>query len=159
MCLKPNNRVIILLAAVLLFSCEVINDITGIAVTEKPPFTITKPLVETAERPYYFSYAGIIFQFLNKSGKTADYITVRFMLFDAGTHANPFIGSNVFEITWQDLIPAGENREIIISLDKYIHIAPSDPYLIDFFNISEIHYDDGSVWRDINGIYGERSAK
>jgi len=157
--MSRNNIFLMALAAALLVSCIDINDIMGMAVTEKPPFTITKPVVEITELPYYFSYAGIIFQIFNKSAKSADRITVRFMLFDAETHANPFIGSNVYEITWQELIPAGEYREIVISLDKYIHIAPSDPYLIDFFYISEIHYDDGSTWRDINGVYGERSVK
>jgi hypothetical protein len=131
----------------------------GVFENESPPYVITKPVFETTKYPDYFYYAGIVFKFLNTSMKDVDRITVSFMLFDAKTQANPFIGSNKFEITKLILVPVNENREIIISLDQYIYIAPTEPYIIDFFYISEIHYIDGSTWKDEKGIYRERLVK
>ena len=80
-------------------------------------------------------------------------MTVSFTLFDAKTHGSPFIGSNIFAITKLDVVLPNQNREIIISLDQYIYVAPADPFLIDFFYISEIVYTDGSTWQDKYGKY------
>jgi len=128
-------------------------------VWEAPPYVITKPVCEISERTYVFTYAGLSFKFLNGSGKTVNRITVSFMLFDAKTLTNPFIGSNIFEISKLDLILPDENREILISLDGYIYTAPTEPYLIDYFYISEISYTDGSVWQDKFGIYNTGTVK
>jgi len=136
---------------VFLMACDDGNKAT---VVTKPPYTITKPMCEIIERPGYFNYAGIVFNFLNTSDKIVDEVKVSFMLFEANSDENPFIGSNIFEITMLTIVAPKENKEIIISLDQYITIAPSEPYLIDFFYISEIHYKDGSTWQDKHGIYG-----
>jgi len=145
-----KNKIFAILAAVFLAaSC-------GIIPGEPPPYIITKPAFEITERPYNFNYAGITFKFLNTSEKTVNSVTVSFMLFDAKTQGNPFYGSNIFEITKSDLIQPKENREVIISLDPYIYIAPSEPYLIDYFYISEIRYSDGSAWQDKCGLYHGR---
>jgi hypothetical protein len=141
-------------------SCE---QVTGIVVDmpstppeELPPFVITKPAFEIIERPYYFRYAGIVFKFLNTAPEIVDKITVSFLLFDQKTQDSPFIGSNKFEIAKLDVVFPDENKEIIISLDQFIYIAPTEPYLIDFFYVYEIHYVDGTVWQDKYGKYRVR---
>jgi hypothetical protein len=121
--------------------------------TSNPPYIITKPVCEISERPGVFTHAGISFYFLNTSNQDIAGITVSFMVFDAETQESPFIGSNIFKIKKLDTIQVNENKEIVISLDKYIYIAPSEPYLIDFFYIAEIQYADGSTWQDPHGIY------
>jgi len=121
-----------------------------------PPFVISKPVVEIYERFNSFKYAGIVFKYLNNSERYVEKIKICFMLFDTKTQTSPFIGSNKFEITKYDFISPGENREISISLDQYIYIAPAEPYLIDFFYISEISYIDGAVWQDTYGKYRVR---
>jgi len=121
-----------------------------------PPFVISKPVVEIYERFNSFKYAGIVFKYLNNSERYVEKMKVCFMLFDTKTQTSPFIGSNKFEITKYDFISPGENREISISLDQYIYIAPTEPYLIDFFYISEISYIDGAVWQDPYGKYRVR---
>jgi len=121
-----------------------------------PPFVISKPVVDIYERFNSFKYAGIVFKFLNNSERYVEKIKICFMLFDTKTQTSPFIGSNKFEITKYDFISPGENREISISLDQYIYIAPAEPYLIDFFYISEISYIDGAVWQDTYGKYRVR---
>jgi hypothetical protein len=78
------------------------------------------------------------------------------MLFDARTQTSPFTGSNIFEIKKLIFISPSENKEVVLSLDRFIHIAPTEPYLIDFFYISRIEYSDGSIWADKHGVYGIR---
>jgi len=142
-----------LLCIAVFFICSCANNIVNNNITEKPPYVITQPLCEIEERPGYFTYAGITFKFLNKSEKIADKIKVSFSLFDANTKGNPFVGSNMFEITMLGIVSSNENKEILISLDKYITVAPETPYLIDLFYIQEIHYTDGSTWEDKYGIH------
>jgi len=129
------------------------------SIPASPPYIITTPVCELSGNSYDFTYAGISFSFMNKSQKTVDSVTAYFMLFDSKTQSNPFIGSNIFEITKLIVVSPGENREIILSLDSFIHIAPAEPYLIDLFYISAIHYTDGSEWKDKYGIYSVRTLK
>ena len=177
MLIKQSSGAITIAIAVLLTACGVITDmydeildvydeVTDIIAdippktpTEIPPFVITKPVFEIVERTNYFRYAGIVFKFLNMTEEYVDRITVSFMLFDPKTQSSPFITTNKFEISKWDFIFPHENKEIIISLDKYIYIAPAEPYLIDFFYISEIHYLNGTIWQDKNGIYRIRCIK
>ena len=155
-----SGAALVFLLIVLFASCEgvtgIVADLPPTPQEELPPFVITRPVFEIVERPYYFRYAGIVFKFLNQSTKIVDKITVSFLLFDPKTNASPFIGSNKFEIAKWDTVLPNENREIIIALDQFIYIAPSEPYLIDFFYIYEIHYVDGSVWQDKYGKFRVR---
>lgn len=122
-------------------------------IPETPPFIITRPVFELAGSSYDFTYAGISFNFLNKAAKTINSVTASFMLFDERMQSSPFIGSNLFEIKKLISISPGENTEIVLSLDKFIYIAPTEPYLIDFFYICEITYSDGGKWEDKYGTY------
>jgi len=152
---KSTRRTVLFLTVILLFSCEYTDGRAGILYTpaETPPFVITKPVCETRERPGYYKYAGIIFEFMNTGSRVIDEITVSFMLYDSKTNENPFIGNNKFAITKLDLLLPNENKQIPISLDQYIYIAPQTPYLIDFFYISRIHFTDGGIWEDKYGLY------
>ena len=158
--IRKCNITFVLIITVLLAACDntanIIADWPPATPPEVPPYVITRPVFEITERPGSFMYAGVVFNFFNTAQENADSITVTFMLFDAKTQASPFIGSNKFEITKLDLILAEENKEVIISLDRFIYIAPAEPYLIDFFYISEIHYADGNVWQDKYGKYRVR---
>ena len=133
-----------------------IADLPPSGPSEIPPFVITKPVMEINERTNHYTYAGIAFKFLNNSYEHIDRITVSFMLFDAITQGSPFIGNNRFEITKYDMVFPGENKEVFISLDRYIYNAPAEPYLIDFFYVSKIHYTNGKVWEDKRGKYRVR---
>ena len=146
-------KILIILAFLLSFAgCDNL-------LTEPPPYVITRPVCEVTDHSPVFNYAGLSFNLLNSTQKTIEQLTVSFTLFEGKTLSNPFIGSNVFEITRMDLIPPNENREILISLDSYIYIAPAEPYLVDFFYISEIKYSDSSIWQDKNGIYSTGRIK
>ena len=151
---------IALTAAAIFIACDglgfLIADMPPSTPHDVPPFVITKPVVEISERTNHYTYAGIAFKLLNNAEEHIERITVSFMLFDAKTHGSAFIGNNRFEITKWDMVYPGENREILISLDKYIYTAPAEPYLIDFFYVSEIHYTNGRIWEDKQGKYRVR---
>ena len=157
---EQSSCAVILIAALLFLSCEnptwIIADAPPATPSEVPPFVITKPVVEITERINYFKCAGIVFKLLNNGKEPIHRIKVSFMLFDTNTQASPFFGSNMFEITKLDFVAAGENKEICISLDQFIYHAPTEPYLIDFFYIAEIHYIDGIIWQDTYGKYRVR---
>ena len=158
--IRKINSAIFIIIAILLAACDgasnVIMDLPPATPEEAPPFVITRPILEISSRLNNFYYAGLVFNFLNGSQENVNGITISFMLFDAKTQTNPFIGSNKFEITKYDLVLPNENKEVIISLDSIIYIAPEEPYLIDFFYISEIHYTGGGVWQDKFGKYRVR---
>jgi hypothetical protein len=80
------------------------------------------------------------------------------MVFDAETSKNPLIGSNIITASFSGNIPSGVKKDLIISLDPYIYVAPEKPYLVDFFYVSRIAYTDGTVWEDRNGIYYTRGG-
>jgi hypothetical protein len=156
---------ILLAAAALFAACDnlvfenpawIIADLPPATPSEMPPFVVSKPSVEIIERANYFNYAGMVFKFMNNAEETADSITFTFMLFDHETGNNPFIGSNKFEIKKWDFVVPDENKEMIVSLDHFIYSAPTEPYIIDFFYISEIHYIDDSIWEDKYGKYRVR---
>ena len=143
---KLSKKLLGFVLVVLLSSC--VNSFL-----ENAPFIISKPICVLEGSYFEYTYAGIQFDFLNKSNKSISSITVSFLLYDAKTQTNPFMGSNVFEITKLTFISPDENKEIILSLDKFIYIAPSEPYLIDHFYIKKIEYTDGSTWEDKHGVF------
>ncbi|MCL2243640.1 MAG: hypothetical protein FWC03_04140 [Treponema sp.] len=146
---------LVILVITFLISCEYAEEESSVISTtvDAPPFIVTEPVCETIEKPGYYKYTGIIFDFMNTGQKIIDEVTFSFMLYDSKTYENPFIGSNRFSIKKLDIILPNENKEIAISLDQYIYIAPKTPYLIDFFYISKIHFTDGSSWEDIYGLF------
>jgi len=158
--IKQCNRILLLLAALIFTACDtptwIIADMPPATPQEIPPFVLSKPVVEINERINCFKYAGIVFKLLNNGEKHIEMIKICFMLFDPKSQVSPFIGSNKFEITKYDFLAPGENKEIAVSLDKQIYVAPTEPYLIDFFYISEIHYIDGTIWQDTYGKYRVR---
>jgi hypothetical protein len=133
-------------SVLIVVSCKLTAD-------SSPPYVITKPVSYCAERAGYYLYAGVEFTFLNTASKTVSDVAVSFMVFDRETQRTPFIGSNIIKTSFSGAIAGGQAKDFIISLDPYVYVAPEEPYLIDFFYISRIKYDDGSAWEDRNGIY------
>jgi len=101
----------------------------------------------------YYQIAGIVFTLYNTSGKAMERVEVRCMVFDEETKRNPFIGRNVIQAEFNEVIESGEKKELIIPLDRYMYLIPEKPYLIDHFFIREVRFSDGSVWEDKIGAY------
>jgi hypothetical protein len=148
--MKKLSRLLCICSFLVFASCEFIADNGGYSA---PPYVISKPLSFAGKKTGYYVFAGIEFTFLNTGGKTVSEVTVSCMLFDAETLKNPFIGSNIVTAGFSGNIPGGGKKDLVISLDRYIYVAPEKPYVVDFFYVSRITYTDGTVWEDRNGIY------
>jgi hypothetical protein len=133
-------------------SCEIIP-------TETVPYIISKPTCYAETKEGYYNFVGVEFEYANISDKIVTKISVSFIVYDADTKQNPFIGTNIINETFggSRIIKSKEKKLLIISLDPYIYVAPAQPYLIDFFYISSVEFSDGSSWEDHNGIYYTRS--
>ena len=145
-----NSKTLVfpLLAAALALSCDAFRVADGL-----PPFTISRPVPAAGAKEGYYAFAGVEFAFLNNSSKTVSSVSVSFMVFDAVTQKNPFIGSNIIKTTFNGAIKPGEKKDFVIPLDPYIYAAPAEPYLIDFFYIPKVAFAGGSVWEDPGGVY------
>lgn len=118
-----------------------------------PPFVLSRPECYIEERAGYYVFAGVEFDFLNTGSKSIAEIDVSFMIYDAETQRSPCAGSNIIRVRFRGSVQAGEKKRFIVSLDPYIYAAPRSPYIIDFFYIPEIIYQDGSTWADKAGVY------
>lgn len=140
------KAVLIIMILLFLLSCNIFNP-------DPPPFVITKPICLIEGLPGYFSYAGIEFSFQNTTVKNITSLNLSFMVYGAEKKDNPFIGSNLIKMRFDGTIEGQGQKKFYISLDPYIYSAPVKPYIIDFFCINEIFYEDGSHWEDALGIY------
>jgi hypothetical protein len=105
------------------------------------------------DKPGYFRFAGIEFDFFNASEKNISNFYISFMVYDADTQRNPFIGSNVIKMSFDGLVRHQELQKFFVNLDDHIYVIPDKPYLIDFFCVTKIIYEDGSRWEDRAGVY------
>ncbi len=138
---------------ILVFLTMLISASCSLSSNETPPYAISVPVCVLGSRPPYYELAGIEFGFINTADKTIVSISFSCRLYDAETEDNPFIGSNQVNVTMPEQVAAGAKAAIIINLDPYIYIAPLEPYIIDFFYVTQITYADGSVWEDKYGTY------
>ncbi len=99
-----------------------------------------------------FRFAGVSFTFCNSGSKTVADFTVSFRLYDSEGE-NPFIGTNCVTAKKTEIIGRNSTSEITVNLDSFITVVPEEPYQVDYFYVTEIHYTDGSTWRDEYGIY------
>lgn len=121
------------------------------------PYIIANPRVVLGENEGEHSFAGTYFNLFNDSSKTITDVTVSFLLYD-GEGENPFIGSNCVVSKINCVIGASQQAELVVSLDSYISVVPSEPYKIDFMYLREIKYSDGSSWSDPFGMYAVKEV-
>ena len=117
------------------------------------PFTVSKPECVIGGNEDYYRIAGIVFRFYNTRAKEIRRIEISCMVYDAESKNNPFIGSNLIKAVFNESIGSGEQKELIIPLDRYMYRVPEKPYLVDHFFIRKLIFSDGSVWEDVTGAY------
>lgn len=142
---------IVLSAPLITFcGCELVRD-------DPPPYVISRPVCVAGPCEGYYRFAGIDFDFRNTGKVAVAKMDVRARVYDPVTKKNPFIGSNDVSFAYRGSIAQGATTSLKISLDEYVHVAPAEPYLVDFFTIRRIEYADGSTWEDPAGVYYARS--
>lgn len=116
------------------------------------PYVITEPICTFSHIENVHLYGGIHFTFYNNSNKDIDSLTFKCIVFNEEGQ-NPFVGSNNIIAKYNNPVYANDYKEIIISLDSYIYQIPKENLIIDYAYVSKIQYSDGSVWKDVNGIF------
>jgi hypothetical protein len=149
--MKQAIKYLLLLFMLSFFSCKEFYQ------PEEIPYVISKPSCVIGSREGYYQFIGIEFNFTNTTDKIVSSVYISFTIFDADTSENPLIGSNLLKLSYTGTVPPQSTKTMIISLDKYIYTVPEKPYLIDFFYIAEIRYEDGNSWSDPQGVYYVRS--
>lgn len=140
----------LLCGAMTLQGCSVIS-------LSDPPYVISKPVSIAGCRSGYYQFAGTECQFWNKSDKRISSLGITCYVYDADTKKNPLPGDNRLCLTYSGSIDPRETVPLIISLDPYIFAAPAKAFLLDFFCVSSIQYEDGSSWEDDDGTFFSRS--
>lgn len=92
------------------------------------------------------------FSFFNASEKTVEEFSVVLSLFDS--NGEPALSSDFITADFVAAVPPGENRFFEIDLRPFLAADEDEIYMTDYFYVSFIRYDDGSVWKDEFGIYG-----
>lgn len=133
-----------------LCGCDLVSD-------DPPPYVISRPVCVAGQCEGYYRFAGIDFDFRNTGKVAVAEMDVRCRVYDPVTKKNPFVGSNDVSFSYRGSIAQGATASLRISLDEYAHVAPAEPYLVDFFTVRRIEYADGSTWEDPAGVYYARS--
>ncbi|GHV77506.1 hypothetical protein AGMMS49942_23270 [Spirochaetia bacterium] len=132
--------------SLLFVSCKLAQD-------EFPPYVVSKPVCLIEQKIGYFNFVGIEFDLFNSGDKNISNFYISFMVYDADTQKNPFAGSNVIKMSFDGLVKRQETQKFFVDLDSYVYTVPAKAYLIDFFCITKIVYEDGSTWEDTAGVY------
>lgn len=117
------------------------------------PYALSTPKCKIGENKPWWMLAGVEFEFYNTSQKEIKELQLHFLMYDADTKKNPFIGSNIVELCLIGTILSQSKTKIGISLDPYIHFIPEKPLIIDHFTLDTIRYTDGSCWDNQNYFY------
>ena len=114
------------------------------------PYQISGEFVMEEDSEKYKN-AGFEFNFTNMSTKRVKSFTLVFFLFDEDGEPPLGVKNNIV-LSITRTVESGQTVEGCISLDKYIYTIPEYPYEIDYLYVSQINYDDGSVWKDPLGF-------
>ncbi len=136
-----------------LFVLIMLVSMLGCMHTNGVPYVISEPECKVGKIEDEHDFAGVHFNFYNNSEKRVHTFNFSFIVFDDSGEHSPLIGSNVISARYMQVIDSKETHAIVFNLDPYIHQVPLEPFIIDFFYISKIEYDDGSVWSDPYGSW------
>ena len=144
---KQNFFRIVFLIHVFVFysSCEFLSP--------RAPYIISIPKMEIGGYEDYYKYAGIECSFYNTSSKTIEKMEIDFSLFDPITKKPLSMSGPHFSVVCRETIDPGEEIDLRISLDFFIHYIPDSPFLIDNFSVRRIYYTDKTTWEDPFGIF------
>ena len=125
----------------------------GLPGTFQPEFTVSSPVYKSSLEDSSCKTGGVYFDFYNKSEREVVFMKIRMNVYDKKTGLMAFIGTGTIESSCSVSVAPGETKTLCVSLDPYITVKAEEGYFIDQFYISCIRYSDGSVWKDILGVY------
>lgn len=130
---------------------------SAIAGNLETPYIITKPECHLGSLSPHYTACGVHFSVTNKTRKTMKKLSISCMVYSDMNGSNPFMGNNNIHADFTENIAPGETKILILNLDPYLSVVPSEPFIIDFFFIKRIEFTDGSVYTDYNGTHAVSS--
>lgn len=98
-----------------------------------------------------YDLAGVDIFFFNKDKKTVKSFTVVFFLFDEdGEPINTTKNNLVYNV--EQYVEFNDSVEFCLSLDEFLYFVPEESCFIDYLYVSNIVYEDGTVWSDPFGL-------
>lgn len=120
---------------------------------DEPPVIVSKPACLLTSTHGTFSHAGVSFRCHNTGCRKISSLEVTFSVFTDEKGGNPFYGSNVITAAVHADLSAGASGTFEVSLDENLAFIPDKPFLIDFFYVRKVIFEDGSQWSDLLGMY------
>ncbi len=145
------SKVTVLLLLFLIVSCSNFEN--------APPYLVGGPVACCTEKPGAYRFAGIEFDFYNKSAVPVESFSVSCRVYRTEDGKNPLVISNTVTARFNAPVQPGEQKHLCISLDSRIIAIPQSSFLVDFFTVPEIVYSDGSIWTDSLCCFYTRSYR
>jgi hypothetical protein len=118
-----------------------------------PPFSISGFGIKKGAIDKVCRVASASFYFINTSDKGIDSFTLIFRLYDAEKKPIGFLDNKVI-FEYSTVIGPGEEREIVISLDRFIPQETDGSILADQIFVESVLFSDGGKWLDYFGVWG-----
>jgi hypothetical protein len=133
---------------VLLFSsCDNLQNLLSPPPCSISGFEIKKGAVNTVCR-----VASASFCFINTSSKEINAFTLIFRLYD-GDKKPIGTSSNIVILEYSGIIAPDDEKEIVISLDRFIPQETGSQILADQIYVESVLFSDGEAWSDYFGVW------
>lgn len=139
----------LVLTAFISGACSRLWDITA------PPYKITKPVYRLAGPDDICNLGGVFFDFYNRSQKKIVFIETKMQLMDSLTGFPAFANTGLISTGSYCQLQSGDSKNLCISLDDFLSESPVQNLLIENFYVSKIEYADGTMWKDLLGVYAD----
>ncbi len=121
------------------------------------PCVISQPRARVAEREGYYSFAGIEFDFANLSQKTVAEFSISCFIYPLEDHASFVKGTNHITASVRANVAPGRRETFAVSIDGALATIPEEGFLIDFFTVTKMTFDDGTSVSDSSLRYWTRN--
>lgn len=120
---------------------------------DMPPVVVSKASCVLTSQSGSFEHAGVTFRCRNTGDRQMVSLEVSFIVFSDASGGNPLYGSNVVTAEVAAVLQPGQTGTFEISLDDQLAYLPDRPFVIDYFYVRKVTFDDGTVWTDMYGLY------
>jgi hypothetical protein len=137
---------VVCVAAVLFSSCDSLVNLST-----SQPFSLSGFEIKKGAIDKVCHVASASFYFINTSNKDITAFTLNFRLYD-GDKKPIGTGDNKVIFKYSGLIKAGEEKQIIVSLDRFIPQETGSGIVADHIFVESVLFSTGEQWSDPFGI-------
>jgi hypothetical protein len=133
--------------AVLFSSCDDLANLPS-----PPPFSISGFEIKKGAVDTICRVASASFYFINTSSKEIGAFRICFRLYD-GDKTPVGFGDNKVTFEYSGTIASGEEREIVVPLDRFIPQETGSYIVADQIFVESVLFSDGERWNDYFGVW------